>query len=97
MIKFVRGIAGKVAGAVFALLMLIFMLTSVDWGNLTTSTTVGSVNGKSIDARVYETEVQRLIDTRQRQSPASLGLDDYDAIRNEVWNEFVTEKLLQNE
>jgi peptidyl-prolyl cis-trans isomerase D len=97
MIKFVRGIAGKVAGAVFALLMLIFMLTSVDWGNLTTSTTVGSVNGKSIDARVYETEVQRLIDTRQRQSPTSLGLDDYDAIRNEVWNEFVTEKLLQNE
>jgi peptidyl-prolyl cis-trans isomerase D len=97
MIQFVRGIAGKVAGAVFALLMLIFMLTSVDWGNLTTSTTVGSVNGESIDARVYETEVQRLIDTRQRQSPTSLGLDDYDAIRNEVWNEFVTEKLLQDE
>jgi peptidyl-prolyl cis-trans isomerase D len=97
MIKFVRGIAGKVAGAVFALLMLIFMLTSVDWGNLTTSTTVGSVNGESIDARVYETEVQRLIDARQRQTPTSLGLDDYDAIRNEVWNEFVTEKLLRNE
>ena len=97
MITFVRGIAGKVAGAVFALLMLVFMLTSVDWGNLTTSTTVGSVNGESIDARVYETEVQRLIDARQRQSPASLGLDDYDAIRNEVWNEFITEGLLRDE
>jgi peptidyl-prolyl cis-trans isomerase D len=97
MIKFVRGIAGKVAGLVFALLMLVFMLTSVDWGNLTTSTVVGSVNGESIDARVYETEVQRLIDARQRQSPASLGLDDYDAIRNEVWNEFVTEGLLRDE
>ena len=53
MITFVRGIAGKVAGLVFALLMLVFMLTSVDWGNLTTSTVVGSVNGESIDARVY--------------------------------------------
>jgi peptidyl-prolyl cis-trans isomerase D len=97
MIKFVRGIAGKVAGAVFAFLMLIFMLTSVDWGNLTASRNIGSVNGESIDARVYEGEVQRVIDTRQRQSPASLGLDDYDAIRNEVWNEFVTEKLLRDE
>ena len=97
MIKFVRGIAGKVAGGVFAVLMLIFMLTSVDWGNLTSSTTVGAVNGDAIDARVYETEVQRVIDTRQRQTETSLGLDDYDAIRNEVWNEFVTEKLLRDE
>ncbi|HET8625710.1 MAG TPA: peptidylprolyl isomerase, partial [Gemmatimonadales bacterium] len=97
MIKFVRGIAGKVAGGVFAVLMLVFMLTSVDWGNLTASRNVGSVNGEAIDARVYETEVQRVIDTRQRQSPASFGLDDYDAIRNEVWNEFVTEKLLRDE
>ncbi len=97
MIKFVRGIAGKVAGGVFAVLMLIFMLTSVDWGNLTSSTTVGAVNGDAIDARVYETEVQRVIDNRQRQTETSLGLDDYDAIRNEVWNEFVTEKLLRDE
>jgi peptidyl-prolyl cis-trans isomerase D len=97
MMKFVRGIAGKVAGAVFALLMLVFMLTTVDWGNLTASRNVGSVNGEAIDARVFETEVQRVIDTRQRQSPTSFGLDDYDAIRNEVWNEFVTEKLLRDE
>jgi peptidyl-prolyl cis-trans isomerase D len=97
MIKFVRGIAGKVAGSVFALLMLVFMLTSVDWGNLTTSTAVGSVNGSSIDARVYETEVQRVIEARQRQTQENLGLDDYDAIRNEVWNEFVTEELLRDE
>lgn len=97
MIKFVRGIAGKVAGGVFAVLMLIFMLTSVDWGNLTSSTTVGAVNGDAIDARVYETEVQRVIDNRQRQTETSLGPDDYDAIRNEVWNEFVTEKLLRDE
>jgi peptidyl-prolyl cis-trans isomerase D len=97
MIKFVRGIAGKVAGLVFALLMLVFMLTSVDWGNLTASRNVGAVNGEAIDARVYETEVQRIIDVRQRQSPASLGLDDYDVIRNEVWNEFITEKLLRDE
>jgi peptidyl-prolyl cis-trans isomerase D len=97
MIKFVRGIAGKVAGSVFALLMLVFMLTSVDWGNLTSTTNVGSVNGESIDFRLYEGEVQRVIDARQRQNQESLGLDDYEAIRNEVWNEFVTEELLRDE
>jgi peptidyl-prolyl cis-trans isomerase D len=97
MIKFVRGIGGKVAGGVFAVLMVVFMLTSVDWGNLTTSSTVGSVNGDAIDARVFETEVQRLADARQRQTETTLGIDDYDAIRNEVWNEFVTEQLLRDE
>jgi peptidyl-prolyl cis-trans isomerase D len=97
MIKFVRGIGGKVAGGVFAVLMLVFMLTTVDWGNLTTSTTVGSVNGDAIDARTFETEVQRVADARQRQTQASLGLDDYDGIRNDVWNEFVTEQLLREE
>ena len=33
--------SAKVAGAIFALLMLIFMATSVDWGSLTRSTSVG--------------------------------------------------------
>jgi peptidyl-prolyl cis-trans isomerase D len=97
MIKFVRGVAGKVAGGVFAVLMVVFMLTSVDWGNLTSTKEVGSINGESIDTRVYETEVQRVIDARQRQTPTSLGLDDYEAIRNQVWNEFVTEGLLRDE
>ncbi|HEU5171514.1 MAG TPA: peptidyl-prolyl cis-trans isomerase [Gemmatimonadales bacterium] len=97
MMKFVRGMAGKVAGAVFAFLMIIFMLTSVDWGTFTGSRTAGRVNGDRIDARVYEREVQRIIDARQRQTPASLGYDDYEQVRDEVWNEFVTEQLLRDE
>ena len=43
--------SAKVAGAIFAILMLVFMLTSVDWSGLTTTTTVGKINGTSIDAR----------------------------------------------
>lgn len=98
MIKWFRsGFAVKVAAFVFALLMLIFMLTSVDWGKLTTGTSVGKVNGQAIDARVYQQQVQQATEARQRQSQQSLGLDDYQAIRDDVWDQFVTNELLQSE
>ena len=35
--------SAKLAGAIFALLMLIFVLTSVDWRGLGSTTTVGKV------------------------------------------------------
>src|SRR4051812_17408475 len=95
MIKLFRGMATKIAGGVFALLMLIFMLTSVDWGALGTSTSVGSVNGKSVDARTYQREVQQAVDLHQRQAQEGVGLDDQKAIQNQVWDQFVTDKLLQ--
>lgn len=98
MIKWFRsGFAVKVAAFVFALLMLIFMLTSVDWGKLATGTSVGKVNGQAIDARVYQQQVQQATEARQRQSQQSLGLDDYQAIRDDVWDQFVTNELLQSE
>jgi len=98
MIKWFRsGFAVKVAAFVFALLMLIFMLTSVDWGKLTTGTGIGKVNGRAIDARVYQQQVQQATEARQRQSQQSLGLDDYQAIRDDVWDQFVTNELLQSE
>jgi peptidyl-prolyl cis-trans isomerase D len=98
MIKLFRsGIAIKAAGVVFALLMLIFVLTSVDWSKLGTTTTVGSVNGQSIDARLYQQEVQQAIANRQRQAQEGLGLDDEKAIQNEVWDQFVNTRLLETE
>src|SRR5512146_436521 len=98
MIKWLRsGFAVKVAAFVFALLMLIFMLTSVDWGKLTTGTSAGKVNGRAIDARVYQQQVQQATENRQRQSQQSLGLDDYQAIRDDVWDQFITAELLQSE
>ncbi len=98
MIKWFRsGIAVKAAGVVFAGLMIIFMLTSVDWSKLAAGTSVGKVNGRAIDARTYQREVQQAVDVRQRQSSQSIGLDEHDAIRNEVWDQFVTNELLQAE
>ncbi|HEX5386137.1 MAG TPA: peptidylprolyl isomerase [Gemmatimonadales bacterium] len=98
MIKWFRsGIALKIAGVVFAGLMLIFMLTAVDWSKLTTGTSVGSVNGHAIDARVYSRAVQQATEQRQRQTQQSLGIDDDRAIRNDVWEKFITNDLLQSE
>jgi Parvulin-like peptidyl-prolyl isomerase len=95
--RLIRGFAGKVAGAVFAVLMLIFILTMAPWDKITTGTTVGKVNGRPIDVRAYETEVQRTTEARQRESSENVGLDDQQAIRNEVWDQFVTAELLQSQ
>lgn len=98
MIKWFRsGIAVKFAAVVFAVLMMIFMLTSVDWGKLVSGTSVGRVNGRPIDARLYQREVQQVTEARQRQASQGLGLDDYEAIRNDVWDQFVTNELLESE
>ncbi|HUR95431.1 MAG TPA: SurA N-terminal domain-containing protein [Gemmatimonadales bacterium] len=89
-------------------LMVVVALTFFAWlvvdlsgitGNtgLLTKTTVGKVNGRSIDARTYQTVVQQNIDARQRQAPGALGLEDYEQIRDEVWEQFVQNNVLDAE
>ncbi len=89
--------SAKVAGAIFALLMLIFMLTSVDWQGLTRSTTVGKINGESIDARTYQGFVQQSIDNRQRDTPASLTLEERNQIEDQVWEQLIENRVLETE
>jgi peptidyl-prolyl cis-trans isomerase D len=89
-------------------LMVVVALTFFAWlvidlsgitGNtgLLTRTTVGKVNGQAIDARVYQTAVQQNIDARQRQSPGALGLEDLAQIKDEVWEQFVQNSVLDAE
>jgi peptidyl-prolyl cis-trans isomerase D len=89
--------SAKIAGAIFALLMLVFVLTSVDWQGLGTTSTVGKVNGESVDVRTFQTAVQRTIESRQQQSPAPLGLEDRAQIEDEVWQQFVESGVLESE
>jgi peptidyl-prolyl cis-trans isomerase D len=89
--------SAKVAGAIFALLMLVFVLTSVDWQGLGTSSTVGKVNGESVDVRTFQTAVQQTIENRQRESDAPLGLEDRARIEDEVWEQFVEGGVLESE
>jgi peptidyl-prolyl cis-trans isomerase D len=64
---------------------------------LLTKTAVGKVNGRSIDARTYQSVVQQNIDARQREAPTALGLEDYQEIRDQVWEQFVQNTVLDAE
>jgi peptidyl-prolyl cis-trans isomerase D len=64
---------------------------------LLTKTAVGKVNGRSIDARTYQSVVQQNIDARQREAPGALGLEDYEQIRDQVWEQFVQNNVLDAE
>ena len=77
---------------------LVLDLSGITGGTgLLTQTAVGKINGQSIDARTYQTVVQQNIDARQRQSPGALGLEDYQQIRDEVWDQFVQSSVLESE
>jgi peptidyl-prolyl cis-trans isomerase D len=89
--------SAKIAGAVFGVLMLVFVLTSVDWTGLGTTTTVGKVNGESVDVRTFQTAVQQTIENRQQQSATPLGLEDRAQIEDEVWEQFVESGVLESE
>lgn len=77
---------------------LVLDLSGITGGTgLLTQTSVGKVNGRSIDAKTYQTIVQQSIDARQRQSPRALGLEDYQQVRNEVWDQIVQSNVLDAE
>lgn len=85
-----------VAFTFFAWLVLDLSGLTGGTGFLTT-TTVGKVNGQSIDARTYQSVVQQNIDNQQRQSPGPLGLEERTQIENQVWDQFIETSVLQEE
>ncbi|MGH7528628.1 MAG: peptidyl-prolyl cis-trans isomerase [Gemmatimonadales bacterium] len=85
-----------VAFTFFAWLVLDLSGLTGGTGFLTT-TTVGKVNGQSIDARTYQSVVQQNIDNQQRGAPGPLGLEERTQIENQVWDQFVETSVLQAE
>jgi peptidyl-prolyl cis-trans isomerase D len=77
---------------------LVLDLSGITGGTgLLTRTSVGKVNGRSIDARTYQSIVQQAIDGRQRQNPGAMGLEDYQRVRDEVWDQIVQSSVLDAE
>ena len=77
---------------------LVLDLSGITGGTgLLTQTSVGKINGRSIDARTYQNIVQQSIDARQRQSPGAMGLEDYQQVRDEVWDQIVQNSVLDTE
>ncbi|HEX2251445.1 MAG TPA: SurA N-terminal domain-containing protein, partial [Gemmatimonadales bacterium] len=77
---------------------LVLDLSGITGGTgLLTQTSVGKVNGRSIDARTYQNIVQQSIDARQRQNPGAMGLEDYEQVRDDVWDQIVQSSVLDAE
>lgn len=87
--------------AVFFGAMLILWL--VDLSGITggsgvfSKTTVGRINGQRVDTRTYDEAVQNAIRQQQEQSSAPLSLEDIERIRNEVWEQFIQNRIVQQE
>jgi len=93
--------SAKIIAIVFAVLMVLFLiqLSGIGGGSGAGSptTSVGKVNGRSIDTRTYQQVVQDRIQLIQQQSPQTLTLDDIERIRDDVWEEFVSNTVLNSE
>jgi peptidyl-prolyl cis-trans isomerase D len=77
---------------------LVLDLSGITGGTgLLTQTSVGKVNGQSIDARTYQNVVQQSIDARQRQNAGPMGLEDYQQVRDEVWDQIIQGNVLNAE
>lgn len=83
--------------AAFLLWMLVDLSGLSGGGGIMTRTDVGSINGQSVDARVYEEAVQRAISARQQEANRALGLEEIEQVRNEVWEQFIQNVVLQAE
>ena len=102
MMQSVRSVATKVAAVIFGFLMLLFVVQLsglFDGGNnsLFTRTSVGKINGQPVNLRNYEAVVQQTIEQRQRATPGRMSLEDVEQIRNEVWEQFVQQAVLEEQ
>ncbi|MEP6590094.1 MAG: SurA N-terminal domain-containing protein [Gemmatimonadota bacterium] len=66
-------------------------------GGLLTKTNVGTINGTSVDARIYQQAVQQTITQRQQETGHSLGLEETEQVRNDVWEQFVQNAVITDQ
>ncbi|MEO8140417.1 MAG: peptidyl-prolyl cis-trans isomerase, partial [Gemmatimonadota bacterium] len=99
MMQVFRSIAGKVAAVVFAVLMLVFLWTSVDWRQVSggSRSSVGEINGQKIPLRNYQQMVQGAMEQRQRQLGHALSAEEVEEVRNSVWNDLIQQQSLETE
>ena len=92
----------KVVMTVVAVLFVVFFLV-IDLSGIGSGTSifsrssVGKINGQSVDIRVYQDAVQAAYSQRQRQSEQQLTEEDQQAVRDQVWNAFVDDLVLAAE
>ncbi len=86
-----------VAISFFAWLVLDMSGLTGGSGGLLTQTSVGKINGRAVDTRVFQQAVSQATEERQRQSPEPIGIAGAAQIRDQVWDQFIQEALLEEE
>jgi len=99
MMQVFRSMVGKVAAGVFALLMLVFILTSVDWSQVTggSRTTVGEIDGVGIPLQYYQQVTQNEMQARQERLGRSLTEEEIEEAREAVWQQLIQQRSLEAE
>lgn len=63
-------------------------------GGMFSRTSIGSVDGQSVDTRSYQEAVQNAISQRQQQTSGALTLKETEEVRDQVWESFVQQAVL---
>jgi peptidyl-prolyl cis-trans isomerase D len=90
-------LAKQITVVFFAFLMVAFLLTGVDYSGLGAANSVGSINGRSVDVRSFDALVQQQTQAAAQQAAGPLSLEDVSAIRNQVWEQLVQQRVLEDE
>lgn len=93
--------SAKIIAVLFAAILLLWLIDlsgiTSGTGLFSSSSAVGSIDGHAVNARSFETLVQQQTELAERQSPQQLGLDDRQAISDQVWNQMVQQEALNSE
>ncbi len=77
----------------FLLWMIVDLSGISGSGGILSNTSVGSVNGQSIDSRIYQNAVQNAV----TQRGGGLGMEELEQVRNDVWEQFIQNVSLTSE
>ncbi len=77
---------------------LVYDLSGLGTGSgLLTTTSVGKVNGVTVESRAFQEAVQQAVDQRQRQSGTSLSLEEVTEVRDQVWEQYIQDIIFRAE
>ncbi len=100
MMQFFRSIA-KPLILVTAIAFFVWLVVDLSGlsggGGLLTKTSVGKVNGTSVDLRSFQANVQQATQERQSRTTGSLGLEEQAEVRDQVWEQTVQEIIFRAE
>ncbi len=94
-IQKIRDKYAKLAGGVIVLALVGFILMDYGKGGSSRSTTIGKIDGKKVDYTEYEAKVQQRENQIKAQNPnANIDDNNQAQIRDQVWDQLVSEQLL---